>query len=52
METARVEPPNLRQLMRFAVPMILSQASETVMLFVDRLFLAQLGKVHIAASMS
>ena len=38
--------------MRFAVPMILSQASETVMLFVDRLFLAQLGKVHIAASMS
>ncbi len=52
METSRVEPPNLRQLMRFAVPMILSQASETVMLFVDRLFLAQLGKVHIAASMS
>lgn len=47
-----MEPPTLRQLIRFAVPMILSQASETVMLFVDRLFLAQLGKVHIAASMS
>jgi MATE family multidrug resistance protein len=52
MNRPRVEPPNLRLLLSFAVPMILSQASETVMLFVDRLFLAQLGKVHIAASMS
>jgi MATE family multidrug resistance protein len=32
--------------------MIASQASETVMLFVDRLFLSRLGKVAIAASMS
>ncbi len=47
-----VERPNLKLLLSFALPMILSQASETVMLFVDRLFLAQLGKVHIAASMS
>ncbi len=32
--------------------MIVSHASETIMRFVDRLFLAQLGKLHIAASMS
>ena len=32
--------------------MIASQASETIMLFVDRLFLSWLGKAYIAASMS
>jgi MATE family multidrug resistance protein len=32
--------------------MIVSQASETLMRFVDRLFLSWLGKVHLAASMS
>ncbi len=32
--------------------MIASQASETMMLFVDRLFLSWFGKLHIAASMS
>jgi multidrug resistance protein, MATE family len=47
-----VGPPTLRSLFFFAVPMIVSQASETVMLFVDRLFLSWLGKLHIAASMS
>ena len=32
--------------------MMLSQTSETVMLFVDRLFLSRVGKVHLAAAMS
>jgi len=32
--------------------MIISQASETVMMFADRLFLSWLGKAHISAAMS
>ncbi len=47
-----IQPPNLRNLISIALPMIASQASETIMLFVDRLFLSFLGKEHIAASMS
>ncbi len=41
-----------RLLFSVALPMIVSQASDTVMLFADRLFLSRLGKLHIAASMS
>jgi MATE family multidrug resistance protein len=52
MAKAQIRPPTLRELVAVALPMIASQASETVMLFVDRLFLSWLGKVHIAASMS
>ena len=52
MQQERVPPPTLRRLVAIAVPMVLSQASETIMRFVDRLFLSWLGKVHIAASMS
>ena len=42
----------LRRLIQIAFPMLISQASETVMLFVDRLFLSRLSKVHLAAAMS
>ena len=42
----------LRGLVRIAFPMLISQASETVMLFVDRLFLSRLSKIHLAAAMS
>ena len=52
MSQEQVAPPTLRRLVAIAVPMVVSQASETIMLFVDRLFLSWLGKVHIAASMS
>jgi MATE family multidrug resistance protein len=52
MSKQTVAPPTLRRLVIIAVPMVVSQASETIMLFVDRLFLSWLGKVHIAASMS
>ncbi len=52
MNIHKVPPPTFRELFFLAMPMIASQASETVMLFVDRLFLSMFGKVTIAASMS
>ncbi len=45
-------PGGMGELAVIALPMIVSQASDTVMLFVDRLFLSHLGKVHLAAAMS
>ncbi|MBI9098956.1 MAG: MATE family efflux transporter [Spirochaetaceae bacterium] len=47
-----LQNPNLKSLMYIALPMVISQASETVMMFVDRLFLSWLGKAHISAAMS
>jgi len=47
-----VQNPNLKTLLYIALPMVISQASETVMLFVDRLFLSWLGKAYISAAMS
>ena len=44
--------PRLRDITGIAFPMVLSQASETINLFVDRLFLSRLGKLYIAGSMS
>jgi len=44
--------PRLKNIITIALPMVLSQASETVNLFVDRLFLSRLGKLHIAGAMS
>ncbi|MBN2656680.1 MAG: MATE family efflux transporter [Spirochaetales bacterium] len=44
--------PDLKALLIIALPMIISQASETVMMFADRLFLSWLGKAHISAAMS
>ncbi len=45
-------PVQLRTILAIALPMIISQASETVMLFVDRLFLSRLGEAYIAGAMS
>ena len=42
----------LRKLLVIAVPMVISQASDTLMLFADRLFLSRLGEEYLAASMS
>ena len=42
----------LNRLLIIAVPMVISQASDTIMLFVDRLFLSRLGGEYLAASMS
>jgi len=47
-----LEPPKLRSIGVIALPMVVSQASETVMLFVDRLFLSRLGKLYIAGALS
>ena len=41
-----------RRLITIALPIMISQASETVMMFVDRLFLSRVGMVSLAASMS
>lgn len=42
----------LRALLIIAIPMMLSQAADTVMLFFDRFMLSYLGADHLAASMS
>jgi multidrug resistance protein, MATE family len=42
----------LSRLLRIALPMVISQASDTVMMFVDRLFVSRLSDAHLAASMS
>lgn len=42
----------LARLLAIAVPMVISQASDTIMLFADRLFLSRLGVEYLAASMS
>lgn len=41
----------LKRILLIAFPMMISQASESVMLFVGRLFLSRVSKVHLAAAM-
>lgn len=52
MAMMKTRPVRLRTILSIALPMIISQASETVMLFVDRLFLSRLGEAYIAGAMS
>ncbi|WP_235015578.1 MATE family efflux transporter [Oceanicoccus sp. KOV_DT_Chl] len=42
----------LQQLLRLALPMMVSQGTFALMIFTDRLFMAKLSAVHIAASMA
>ncbi|MCX7788368.1 MAG: MATE family efflux transporter [Spirochaetes bacterium] len=42
----------LKELLSIAIPMVISQVSDTVMLFVDRWMLSRLGELHLAAAMS
>jgi MATE family, multidrug efflux pump len=44
--------PTLRSILAIALPMVVSQASETIMLFADRLFLSRIGEAYIAGAMS
>jgi len=44
--------PGLKELLHIAIPMTISEGSEIVMRFVDRLFLSSLGKNYISAAMS
>ena len=39
-------------LLGIALPMIVSNAAETLMMFVDRMFLSRLGREHLAAAMT
>ncbi len=45
-------PALLSRLLAIALPMVVSQAMETVNMFVGRLFLSRLGEAHLAAAMS
>jgi MATE family multidrug resistance protein len=42
----------LRRLLSIALPMVVSQASDSIMMFADRMFLSRVGELHLAASMS
>ncbi len=44
--------PRLGDIISIALPIVVSQASETVMMFVDRLFVSRLTPLHIAGAMS
>jgi MATE family multidrug resistance protein len=45
-------PGGISQLLYIAIPMVVSQACETIMMFTDRLFLSQVSPMHMSASMS
>ena len=45
-------PGGIRELLAIALPMVVSHACDTVMVFTDRLFLSRLGPVHMNASMA
>ncbi|MBN2511552.1 MAG: MATE family efflux transporter, partial [Sedimentisphaerales bacterium] len=44
-------PGGIREMLAIAMPMVVSNACDTVMIFTDRLFLAQLGSEQMAAAM-
>lgn len=44
-------PGGLMELLTIAVPMVISQSCETLMMFTDRMFLARLGPEYMSASM-
>jgi len=44
-------PGGIRELLVIAFPMVISQACETLMMFVDRLFLSKLGPEYMSAAM-
>jgi len=44
-------PGGIAELLALAFPMVVSQACETLMMFVDRLFLAKLGPEYMSAAM-
>ncbi len=45
-------PGGIAQLLPIAFPIIVSQASDTAMMFVDRLYLAHVSDAHMAAAMT
>lgn len=51
-EPAYQEKPRFHDVAIIAIPMVVSMASETVNLFVDRLFLSRLGKLYLSGAMT
>lgn len=51
MQVAKNRDSISKSLFSLAFPMIVSQASDTCMMFVDRLFLSYLGKAYLSAAM-
>jgi MATE family multidrug resistance protein len=44
-------PGSLREMLAISLPMVVSHASETALIFTDRLFLSRLGPVEMSAAM-
>jgi MATE family multidrug resistance protein len=42
----------LQRLLKIALPMVVSQASDSMMMFADRVFLSRVGELELAASMA
>jgi MATE family multidrug resistance protein len=49
---SRTNRTTLGRLLSIALPMVVSQASDTIMMFADRMFLSRVGELHLAASMA
>ena len=45
-------PGGVQELLRIAIPIFVSNGAFSVMLFTDKLFVARLGKEHLAATMA
>ena len=45
-------PGGITMLLGIAIPMVISNAAETIMMFVDRMFLASFGREYLAAALS
>ncbi|MFC1653060.1 MATE family efflux transporter, partial [Planctomycetota bacterium] len=46
------KPGSIRELLAIALPMVVSQGCDTVMIFTDRLFLSKLGALQMNAAFS
>jgi len=46
---SNLPPPTLGHLVNVALPIVISRASYSVMLFINRLFLSRVGKYELAA---
>ena len=51
-EDLPLNEPRLGRILKIALPIVISRASYTAMLFIDRLFLSRVGKIELAAAMS
>ena len=47
----RVSRQTLNEILKIALPMVVSQGTFAVMIFTDRYFMSQIDPVHIAASL-